>query len=212
MYIPTELTQRHSSFRWRWKKRIQTFIATSKLAVIFTRCINFPTCLAVLLDVHVIRQWTRLDVMLCRPGYQQCKGNTMQSPSVTWYAGAMAKCDCYLVTTYGKVFEGGGGEGDRFSVMWVSCDSWITSSWEWEEAPVHQWSKSEMLLCNVNACITQWINFTLLLFSMVTQRTSSPSWHYNTTTTPDSFPLVMSVCSGMYLRILHTQLCQVYVQ
>ena len=48
---------------------------------------------------------------------------TMQSPSVTWYAGAMAKCDCYLVTTYGKVFEGGGGEGDRFVVMWVSCDS-----------------------------------------------------------------------------------------
>ena len=47
----------------------------------------------------------------------------MQSPSVTWYAGAMAKCDCYLVTTYGKVFEGGGGEGDRFAVMWVSCDS-----------------------------------------------------------------------------------------
>lgn len=52
----------------------------------------------------------------------------MQAASVTWYmyagiAGVMAKCDCYLVTTYGKVLEDGGGEGDRFAVMWVSCDS-----------------------------------------------------------------------------------------
>ena len=73
-----------------------------------------PAWLSVLLDVHVIWQRTRLDVMLCRPGYPPCKASTMQAPSVNmvcWGHGKM-----WLLFSYNLRQGFWRGRGWRWSV------------------------------------------------------------------------------------------------